>query len=192
MNRAVFLDRDGVLVEDVHLLTHAGQLRVLPGVPAALARLKQAGFQLIVASNQTVVARGMATEDDVRAVNEQLNALLANAGGARIDAFYVSPFHPNANLPAYRRDSDCRKPRPGLLLRAAVERQLDLRASFMIGDRISDVIAGHRAGCRTVLVQTGKHDAPPIESGEAIDTTVQPDHVCAGLPEAADWILAAR
>jgi D-glycero-D-manno-heptose 1,7-bisphosphate phosphatase len=86
-------------------------------------------------------------------------------------------------------DCDCRKPKPGLLLKAARELNLDLRASFLVGDRITDIIAGAKAGCRTVQVQTGKHLEKPIETSEPLDTTIQPDHVCADLPAAVEWIL---
>ena len=96
---------------------------------------------------------------------------------------------PNATLPQYRVECHCRKPRPGLLLRAAQELDLDLGASYMVGDRISDIIAGQRAGCRTILVQTGMHTAPPIKSPDAIDTSLEPDYVCPDLSAAVEIIL---
>ncbi len=179
-----------MLNEDTHLLRHGDQIRLLTGVPRALNRLRAAGFKLIVISNQTVVSRGLASEDEVRETNAELQRQLTRAGGPELDSFYFCPHHPRATRPAYRKDCECRKPRPGLLLRAAREHRLDLAASFMVGDRITDVIAGARAGCRTIQVQTGRHDAPPIETAEPLDTTVQPDHSCAGLPEAASWILS--
>jgi D-glycero-D-manno-heptose 1,7-bisphosphate phosphatase len=192
MNAAIFLDRDGVLIEDVDLLTHPDEIRILEGVPQALRGLKEAGFRLIVISNQTVVARGLVTEQEVCAINAEMARLLEQAGGSRLDGFYFCPHHPNATLPAYRIACECRKPRPGLLLRAAREHNLNLRASFAVGDRITDIIAGARAGCRTVLVQTGKHQAPPIEMVEPLDRSIQPDYTCANLSEAARWILEVR
>jgi D-glycero-D-manno-heptose 1,7-bisphosphate phosphatase len=186
---AVFLDRDGVLVEDVDLLTNAESFRILAGVPRALALLHGAGWHLVVVSNQTVVARGLASEDDVRALNVQLQRLLTQAGAPRLDGWYFCPHHPQATLPAYRTVCDCRKPRPGLLLRAARELDLDLSSSFAVGDRISDIHAGARAGCRTVLVQTGKHRQPPIQTSEPLDTSIQPDYICADLAAATKWIL---
>jgi D-glycero-D-manno-heptose 1,7-bisphosphate phosphatase len=192
MNAAIFLDRDGVLIEDAHLLTDPGEIRVLEGVPQALGKLKQAGFKLIVVSNQTVVARGLATEQEVYAVNAEIDRLLEQAGGPHLDGFYFCPHHPNATLPAYRIVCECRKPRPGLLLRAAREHDVNLGASFAVGDRITDVIAGARAGCRTVLIQTGEHQSPLIETVEPLDETVQPDHVCADLRAAARWILRVK
>jgi len=189
MSAAIFLDRDGVLIEDVHLLTNPRDIRVLEGVPQALRSLKEAGFQLIVISNQTVVARGLITEQEVCTINAEMEHPLEQAGGPRLDGFYFCPHHPNATLPAYRIACECRKPRPGLLLRAAREHNLDLSACFLVGDRITDIIAGARAGCRTVLVQTGKHQEPPIETVEPLDESVQPDYTCANLSEAARWIL---
>ncbi len=192
MNRAVFLDRDGVLVEDVHLLTRSEQIIVLPGVAQALRAFGEAGFKLIVVSNQTVVARGLASEAEVSAVNVHLEALLQRAGAPPLAGFYICPHHPNATLPQYRTDCQCRKPRPGLFLQAAREHDIVLPRSFAVGDRITDIIAGAKAGCRTVLMQTGKHADAPIESPEGIDAITQPDHVCASLAAAAEWILKQK
>ena len=192
LNAAVFLDRDGVLIEDVDLLTTTDKIRVLDGVPQALHGLRQAGFRLIVVSNQAVVARGLATEADVSAINAEVERHLIEEGGPRLDGFYFCPHHPRATLPAYRVACECRKPRPGLLVQAAREHDLDLKSSFVVGDRITDVVAGASVGCRTVLVQTGKHYEPPIETVDPLDASVEPDHVCADLPEAATWIRSVR
>jgi len=189
MNTAIFLDRDGVLIEDVHLLTDPRDIRIMEGVPHALQCLRKAGFRLIVISNQTVVARGLLTEHEVCAINSKMIHLLDKAGGGRLDGFYFCPHHPNATLPNYRIACDCRKPRPGLLLRAAREHGLSMSDSFTVGDRITDIIAGARAGCRTVLVQTGKHKLPPIETMDPLIDSVQPDYICINLNAAAKWIL---
>ena len=142
MKATVFLDRDG-MSEDVHLLTRPDQVLIPPGVPGALKALAAAGFKLVV-SNQPVVARGLATEQEVRAVHLHLEALLKSAGAPPPDGIYFWPHHPSATLPAYRVACDCRKPRPGLFLRAAAELNLDWGASFTVGDRITDIIAGAR------------------------------------------------
>jgi D-glycero-D-manno-heptose 1,7-bisphosphate phosphatase len=189
LSRAAFLDRDGVLIEDVDWLLRPGQIRVLAGVPQALRRFAQAGFRLIVATNQPIVARGLATEAEVDALHAALAAKLTAAGAPPLDRFYFCPHHPNATLPAYRVICDCRKPRPGLLLRAARDFNLDLPASFMIGDRPTDIAAGAAAGCRTVLVQTGKHLLPPIQTADSMNPLLKPDWTCADLPAAAEWIL---
>ncbi len=191
MNRAVFLDRDGVLIEDVHLLTRPDQIRILPGVPEALQTLVGAGFRLVVITNQTVVARGLATEADVDDVHAELNLRLARAGAPTVERFYVCPHHPKATLPAYRVACDCRKPAPGMILRAARDLDLAVPACFTVGDRITDIQAGARAGTWTVLVQTGRHRDPAIESAEPLDPDVQPDQIRPDLPTAAAWILSA-
>lgn len=189
---AVLLDRDGVLIEDVHLLSQPGDIRIPAGVPQALQQLKEEGFLLIVISNQTVVARGLLSEEGVRGLQAQVECRLTEEGAPPLDGFYFCPHHPNATLPSYRVACECRKPRPGLLLRAAREKDIDLSASFVIGDRLTDIMAGARAGCRTVLVETGAHVAPFIETSEPIDITISPDYICRNLAEAARWVLEAR
>lgn len=184
---AVFLDRDGVLIEDVDLLTEESAIRILPGVAEALALLKGAGFKLLVVSNQTVVARGLATVAAVRSLQREVEARLTLAGAPALDGFYFCPHHPRATLPEFRQVCACRKPQPGLLLQAAAEHGVDLGASFMVGDRPTDLHAGARAGCRTLWVQTGRHDAPLIETGETLPA-LRPDFVGAGLLQAAHWL----
>src|SRR5258706_11955307 len=189
MNAAVFLERDGVLIEDVGLLISPEQICILPGVPAALALLRAAGYKLIVVSNQTVVARGLASEKQVQEINDFLAAKLQEAGAPALDAWFFCPHHPNATLPQYRTNCECRKPKSGMLFQAIAKHDLDLSRSFMIGDSITDIIAGFRADCRTILVQTGKHLEPPIETSDPLDHSVVPDYSCADLGAAANWIL---
>jgi D-glycero-D-manno-heptose 1,7-bisphosphate phosphatase len=192
LQRAVFLDRDGVLIEDVHLLTKPGEVRLTDGASWVVRALKEACYQVVVVSNQTVVARGLATENEVEAVHERIQQLLVDTGGHRVDAFYFCPHHPSATLPQYRLECECRKPRPGLLLQAAAERGIDLPRSYMVGDRITDIIAGQRAGCKTILVESGRHLDPPIEAPDPIDPSCHPDFVCADLRQAVRLILERR
>lgn len=186
---AIFLDRDGVLIEDVDLLSEPGQVRLEVDVPDALRRLHDAGFVLIAVTNQTVVSRGRATLADVAAVNAHIDRLIRQAGGAPLDAWYVCPHHPHATVVAYRMECDCRKPRPGLLRTAATDHRLDLRRSFMVGDRITDVVAGHAAGCTTIQLQRGAYEAPPIVVVDPLPP-IEPNHRCDDLGQAADWIVA--
>ncbi len=187
--RAVFLDRDGVLVDDVGPLVRSSDVRVLPGVVEALAILRGAGFSLVVVSNQTAVSRGLASEAEVEALQLDIEAMMARAGAPTIDDFLFCPHHPSATVPTYRDACDCRKPEPGLIQRACVRHGFDPRTCVMIGDRPSDVAAGQRAGCRTVWVQTGRHGDAPIETDVPF-ALQEPDHVCADLLAAARWIVA--
>jgi D-glycero-D-manno-heptose 1,7-bisphosphate phosphatase len=190
IHKAAFLDRDGVLVCDSGLITEAGQFVLLEGVPEALWLLKRAGFRLIVVTNQAVVARGLISEKDLLCLHKALEDLLVLQGAPKLDAIYACPHHPNANLPQYRLQCHCRKPRPGLLLQAAEENDLDLWQSFMIGDRLTDVAAGQRAGCGTILVQTGQHLAAPIQTEDPPENTLPPDYVEPHLYAAAKRMIS--
>jgi D-glycero-D-manno-heptose 1,7-bisphosphate phosphatase len=190
--RAVFLDRDGVLIADVHHLTSVDQLRLLPRVPEGLARLHRAGWRLIMATNQSVVARGWITEERLGEIHRALDDML-RARGAEIDAVYYCPHHPEGAVPAYRLACDCRKPNPGMLVRAAEEWRLDLGASVIVGNAASDIEAGRRAGCRTVLIRAAPTDGGateevsgptgPLRAGDA-------DYIARDLEDAAGWIIA--
>lgn len=188
MRPAVFLDRDGVLVEEGELITRESQLRLLEANCLAAAELSRANRLLVVITNQTVVARGLVTMTELEGIHAALADRLLNRG-ASIARFYVCPHHPNADLPAYRALCDCRKPRPGLLLRARDELGIDLARSVMVGDRMSDVAAGARAGCATLLLETNHTTLPPIESPDPVDSHV-PSRTAASLAMAVDWVLA--
>lgn len=189
MSRAgVFLDRDGVLIRDLNNLTRVEQVDLISGSAAAVRRLCHTGFPVIVVTNQAVVARGWTTEREVEQIHEYLRRLL-HAQGAQVTAFYFCPHHPNANLAEYRTNCECRKPRPGMLLQAAEELGLDLARSYMVGDRITDILAGHAANCTTILVESGRHTAPPIETVDPIDRNVGEDCRCRDLAAATEWIL---
>lgn len=174
--RAAFLDRDGTINEDVNYLRDPSQVRLLPGAAEALKRLRDSGFQIIVASNQSGVARGMLTEQTLAEIHRELLSQLA-AQGATVDAIYYCPHLPGSTEAPYGRECDCRKPAPGLLLRAARERNLDLGRSVMIGDSERDVRAGLAAGCRAVLIAPSRHVATAAE-------TVVPS-----LLDAARWVI---
>jgi D-glycero-D-manno-heptose 1,7-bisphosphate phosphatase len=184
---ALFLDRDGVIVEDLGVVAEPSALHLLQGAPEAISRARSRGFAVVVVTNQPIVSRGLADEEAVRVVHAALDAMLRDRG-THVDAYFFCPHHPNATVERYRAACECRKPRPGMLRRAASELGLDLTASAMVGDRISDIEAGARAGCRTVLVETGMHTAPPIESMDGA-MTANPDFVAPDLGRAVAWIL---
>lgn len=153
LRRAAFLDRDGVLNEDHGYVYRNEDFQWLPGAVAAMQRLQRAGFALVVITNQSGIARGLYTLDDLELLHGHMRALL-EPQGVTLTGVYACPHHPEAVLPQYRLACDCRKPQPGMLLRAALEHGLDLAASSLFGDKASDIEAGRRAGVgRTWLVR---------------------------------------
>jgi histidinol-phosphate phosphatase family protein len=156
--RAVFLDRDGTLIRHVHYLSDAAQVQLLPGVAEALRELRRAGYRCIVVSNQSAVGRGLLTHDQLDVINNRMCEMLAS-NGAVVDAIYSCPVVPQLNDRSVIEHPD-RKPGPGMLLRAAREHDLDLSQSWMVGDMVSDALAGINAGCLgAILVDTGKSEA---------------------------------
>lgn len=153
--KAVFLDRDGVLNLHRGFLRHPEDLTLLDGVPEAVRRINRSGYLAILVTNQPVVARGDVTPDGLRKIHDRLETLLGE-GGAYLDAIYVCPHHPDRGFPGevaeLKIDCECRKPKPGMLLKAAEDYSIDLARSWMVGDGWRDIQAGVRAGCRTVLV----------------------------------------
>lgn len=154
---AVFLDRDGTVNREVDYLADPGELELLPGAAEAIARWNDAGWLVVVVTNQSGIARGILSEERLREIHDRLALILAERG-AVIDAFHHCPHHPEIGEPPYRCDCDCRKPAPGMLLRAAAELSIDLSRSWIIGDSFRDLEAGAAAGVPGILVATGKPD----------------------------------
>lgn len=152
--KAVFLDKDGTLIEDVPYNVRREWIRLMPGAARGLRTLHAAGYALFVISNQPGVAFNYFSESALDAVSAELARLLKDAG-ATLTGFYYCPHHPAGRVPAYTRSCECRKPGAALLRRAAVEHGVTLAASWFIGDILDDVEAGRRAGCRTVLLDNG-------------------------------------
>ena len=186
---AVFIDRDGTLTEEVGYVNHPARLRLLPRAAEAIRRLNTAGVAAVLVTNQAGIARGYFSEEVLGAVNDALRAQLARAG-ARLDGLYTCPHHPSEGAAPYRAHCECRKPRPGLLLRAAAELGLDLARSTMVGDKASDLVPGRAVGAAAVLVLTGyglgewEYRRPHF--------VVAPDHVAGDLLDAVEWALATR
>jgi D-glycero-D-manno-heptose 1,7-bisphosphate phosphatase len=152
--RAAFIDKDGTLIRNVPYNVDPARVALLPGVIEGLCLLQAAGYALVVVSNQPGVALGLFDYGALRTVELRIDALTAEAGVA-VMAYAWCPHHPAGVRAAYAGTCDCRKPAPGLLIEAAARHALDLQASWMIGDILDDVEAGHRAGCRAVLVDRG-------------------------------------
>ncbi len=176
---AVFLDRDGTIAEEVGYLNHASRFRMFPFAAAAIRRLNSAGLPVIVVTNQSGVGRGYFPESLVHTVHELMSQQLA-AAGAHLDAIYYCP-HTSADA------CDCRKPKPGLLQRAAREHSLDLASSFVVGDRYGDIEFAQCAGASGVLVRTG-YGAGEL-AWHSAKWPVPPDFIADDLTAAADWIL---
>jgi len=156
---AVFLDRDGVILELVDYLHRTEDLRLIPGMGEALSALNRAGMLVIVITNQSGVARGILSEDELHELHKFMEAQLAEYS-ARLDAIYYCPHHPDQGQPPYRRACNCRKPAPGMILRAAEEMNINLAGSTFIGDTLTDMTAAQKAGVgSTVLVLTGHGSA---------------------------------
>jgi len=193
---AIFLDRDGTLIEEVNHLQHLKDLQIYPKAPLALASVNRVNIPVVVVTNQSVVARGLLTEEDLKTIHDSLQKQLQYQG-AQIDAFYYCPHHPRTGMGRYLRHCDCRKPKPGLLLRAANDLQIDLSSSYMIGDRLLDIEAGHRAGCTSILVETGYgkeelrmlNDVDLKDSDRALRT---PDFIARDISYGMEWILEQR
>ena len=184
MRPAVFLDRDGTLLEEAGYLDRLERLVFFPYAVDAIRLLNRAGYAVVVITNQSGIARGMYEESFVREAHDAMAATIA-AGGAKVDGFYYCPHHPDASIEGYRKDCDCRKPSPGMLVAAAADLALDLGRSFTVGDKWTDVAAGQTKGARGILVRTGygrSSEASPVAG-------VQPAAVADNVIAAAAWIL---
>jgi len=174
-NRAVFLDRDGTIMEDSNYVGDVERVLVIPSAAAALRQLQDGGYKLFIVTNQSGVGRGYFSREAVESIHAHLDEYFGKHG-VHFDRYYVCPHHPEDNC-------DCRKPKPKFLLDAAREYGLDLSRCFMVGDRTSDIQAGINAGAPTILVLTGA-GRETVAKGE-----VKPDHVAEDIGAAAAWIL---
>src|SRR6185295_1406385 len=154
MKRAVFIDRDGTISEEVGYINHTSRFRTFPYAPAAIKQLNDSGWLAIVITNQAGVARGYFSEEMIQTVHQRMQDDLAG-GGAQLDAIYYCAHHPSVGEPPYRFDCDCRKPKPGLITRAAQDFDIDVSESWMTGDRYSDIELARNAGLKSAFVLSG-------------------------------------
>lgn len=183
---AIFLDRDGVINHEVNHLSAPKQFKLIAGVGKAIKRVNQAGFLVVVITNQPVVARGDISEDELLEIHNKLDTMLGG-DGAYIDRLYYCPHHPdsgfNGEVVELKVVCDCRKPKPGLLLQAAEDMNISLQDSWMVGDSSADMLAGEKAGVQTILVKTGY-------AGKDGKYNVNPDFIVDDLSEAVDFVLS--
>jgi len=185
MNKAVFLDRDGTIIEDVGYLSNPQQIEFIPQSIEAIKLLNEAGYKVIVVTNQAGVARGYFTEDMLQTIDKTLQKQILRKG-AYVDRIYYCPHHADHGIYPYNRECDCRKPNPGMLKKAAKDFDIDLSQSFMIGDKASDIGAGQNAGTKTILVLSGRGEV------EQERMTGKETHIARNLLEAVNWLLKAR
>ncbi len=182
--RAVFLDRDGTINVEKQYLHRAEEFVFISGAPQAIRLLKEAGFLVIIVTNQSGVGRGYYDEAAVHRLHRYMDGELARHGAA-VDGYYLCPHHPLHGVGDYRRECCCRKPLPGMLLEAAQDFAIDLASSYMIGDKLVDVEAGLAAGCRPLMVRTGygENEASRVSPGVPVyQDILEAVHAIVGLP----------
>ncbi len=184
--KAIFLDRDDTLIEDPGYINDPKQVKLLDGVPEALIQLKALGYKLIVVTNQSAVAHGIVTEKVLGEIHERLKQLLTDKN-ASLDRIYYCPYHPEGVIPKYCKESNSRKPSPGMLLKAADEMDIDLGQSWCVGNSSRDIEAGLRAGCKTILI-----DMPPAHQKQPASSLslagVNPDYKAVNIKEAVNIV----
>ena len=181
---AVFFDRDGTLNEDVGYLDRLERLRLFPFATEALRVVQRAGYKVVITTSQAGMAHGMVSEAVLAEIHAHITARMA-AAGVRIDGIYYCPHHPDAKVEKFRRVCDCAKPKPGMVLQAARELDLDLSRSWVIGDRWRDLQMGFAAGVRGILVRTGYGGTEALWSPDG----VQAEAIVANAMEAASWVV---
>ena len=184
MTPAVFFDRDGTLNEDVGYLDRLERLHLYPYVTEAMRVVSRAGYRIVIVTSQAGIALGFMDEATVQHIHAHIVERMAKAG-VRVDGVYYCPHHPNAKVAQYRVTCECAKPKPGLVLQAARELDLDLSRSFVVGDRWRDLLMGQAAGVRGLLVRTGYGET---EAG-AVPADGRAEAVVANAMEAASWIV---
>ena len=182
VKKAIFIDKDGTLIPDFPYNVDPAKITLALDSVKGLRQLQHAGYKLIIVSNQSGIALGMFERSALWRVEFKLRGLMAREG-LYLGGFYYCPHHPQGTLSAYRMECDCRKPAPGLILKAAEDHHIDLSQSWMIGDILNDVEAGHNAGCRAIIIDNGN------ETEWDLNRKRIPDAMVKNINQAADYIL---
>ena len=185
MNKAIFIDKDGTLIKNIPFNSDAKKIELIDGAGEALNRLQEIGFKVVIITNQSGIARGFFNEADLIKIKEKLTALMAQKG-VGIFGFFYCPHHPEGKIKKYKKSCDCRKPKPGLIFKAASLLDIDLSKSWMIGDILDDIEAGNRAGCKTILCD------PDIKEQEYPCPLRTPDFKIETIRKATDIIALSH
>ncbi len=180
-NKAIFLDRDDTIIDDPGYISSPEQVKLLPGVIDALKSFKSLGYKLIVVSNQSAVARGIIDENKLAEIHERLERILAN-NGVFLDKIYYCPFHPDGSVEEYSKESELRKPNPGMLIQAGKDFDIDFKESWMIGDSYRDVAAGIAVGCKTILINS------PVKPSKKEINDPTPDYEAVNIKESSNIV----
>jgi len=189
MNKAVFLDRDGTINSEVGYLSRTDQIQILDGVTEALNTFKEQGYINIIITNQSGVARGYYTEEQLAEIHREFMNLLQINGKSLVDGIYYSPYHTEGTVEEYKKNSSCRKPGTGMIEEAVKNHGIDLTKSFLIGDSMADMQCAENAGIRKILVLTG-YGKKTAE--ECVKTGIKPDFTAENIRKAADYILSKK
>jgi D-glycero-D-manno-heptose 1,7-bisphosphate phosphatase len=184
---AVFLDRDGTLNEEGGYLNHVDRFKLIEGAAEAVALLNSHGLKTVVVTNQSGVAHGYYPETHLARLHDKMQRLLWESG-AQLDAIYYCPHHPTVGEPPYLQECDCRKPGLGMIRRAAEELSVDPKNSYMVGDKISDIEFGRKAGCTSILVLTGYGKGELEYNRHKLNG--EPDYIAEDILDAAKWIVS--
>jgi D-glycero-D-manno-heptose 1,7-bisphosphate phosphatase len=182
MKKAVFLDRDGTINKEVNYLSHPGQIELISGSAEGIKLLNENGFTVVVITNQSGVARGIIEEEKLPLIKDRLCSLLEERG-AKIDGYYYCPHYPDGKIEKFAVKCDCRKPEPGMLRKAAEDLDIELKGSYVVGDKVCDVVLGKNVGAVSIMVKTGYGES------EAENYEPSPDYTADNLFDAAQWII---
>lgn len=186
MNKAIFLDRDGTINEDVHFLAKVEDIKIIEGAKEALLNFKNAGFLNIVVSNQSGIARGYLTMDELNEITNEISKILSDAGKPLINDVFYAPYLADGKIEEFKIDHEDRKPKPGMVVKAIKKHNVDPAKSWMIGDSLRDIQCAQNAGIKRILVKTGKGKAELIKCNEE---NIVPDYVAEDLLDASEYIL---
>lgn len=189
MNKAIFLDRDGTINEDVHFLTKIKDIKIFEGVKEALLNFRNAGFLNIIVSNQSGVARGYLTMSELNEITDEILKILETDGKALINDVFYAPYLADGKIEEFKIDHDDRKPKPGMIVKAIKKHNIDRSQSWMIGDSLRDIQCAENAGVKKILVKTGKGKAELIKCTEA---NLIPEYVAEDLFDASEFILKQK